>query len=95
MVRVEIKSDSQIKFDKARHSIVWTCASIDAQTETFHTFEFVFGNAANEINFKKLIAIKIFEASRQESFEEVIESVTTNLYLLIFTFLFRRPIKIG
>jgi hypothetical protein len=77
MVRLEIKSDSQIKFDKARHSLVWTCASIeDAQTETFHTFEFVFNNTSDEMNFKKTLAIKIFEASRQESFEEVIESVT-------------------
>jgi hypothetical protein len=93
MARMEIKSDSQIKFDKTRHSIVWAVVSNDG---SFHSLEFVFENADAEIEFKKLLAIKIFEASRQESFKNAVENVRSGPFALYADLRFiRRPIKIG
>jgi hypothetical protein len=92
MARMEIKSDSQIKFDKSRHSIVWAVVSSDG---SFHSLEFVFESPDEEIEFKKLLAIKIFEASRQEAFKTAIESVSSTMRMNILIIIYRRQIKTG
>jgi hypothetical protein len=70
LLRVNVSNDRQISFDKKRHSCMWN--EFDFVEQTVHSFEFVFHNQLNESDFKKLLAIKMFESSREERFEDAV-----------------------
>lgn len=69
LLQIELTEEAQLKFEKQRHSIMWT---IFDESSSIHSLEFVFDDPDLEIEFKKIVAVKIFEASRREMFADVV-----------------------
>lgn len=69
ILRVQITSDLQSVFKRASHSFMWTYV----QDDEVHSLNFVFLNEDEELDFKRLFAVKMFEISTQESFEKQIQ----------------------
>eukprot|EP00474_Spongospora_subterranea_P008741 CRZ09199.1 hypothetical protein [Spongospora subterranea] len=64
----------QIQFNKKDHSMVWILPMGDELDDELVTLGFTFDDPITEDSFKLLIATKLYESSRQESFVKTVKA---------------------
>lgn len=79
LMDIPISPKLQLLFDQDKQSVLWSI-NVPGDDEV-HSLAFVFDSKAEELPFKQILAKRAFEASRQQTFEDVVKKGDEDWFL--------------